>query len=167
MENLPHDAHTHTTFSAGRSTVEENVRAAQAAGVECVAITDHFYSAEHRASLAERIATVRQVDAESPIKVIIGLEGVILDTEGNVSVTPEDAAQVDWVLVDFGGLGADPRYWIAPDWWIRYNIFRTHQAYRAHHGGQRAQNPDSTHHAIQESRLTAWQGRCDILGIFE
>jgi hypothetical protein len=35
------------------------------------------------------------------------------------------------------------------------------------HGGQRASNPNSTHHAIDEKRLDEWLGRWDILGIFE
>ncbi len=112
LENLPHDGHTHTTFSDGRNSVEENVRAAEAAGIECVAITDHFNGDEHRATLPRRIEAVRMADAESPIKVIMGLEAVILDTEGTVSVSQEEAAQVDWVLADFGwqtrGVALDP-----------------------------------------------------------
>jgi len=72
-----------------------------------------------------------------------------------------------WVFVDLGDLNASPRYWVVPDWWIRDNIYRTHKAYLDSHGGKRARNPDSTHHAIDESRLKEWQGRWDILGIFK
>ena len=72
-----------------------------------------------------------------------------------------------WVFVDLGDLNASPRYWVVPDWWIRNNIYRTHKAYLDSHGGKRARNPDSTHHAIDESRLKEWQGRWEILGIFK
>lgn len=72
-----------------------------------------------------------------------------------------------WVFVDLGDLNASPRYWVVPDWWIRDNIYRTHQAYLDRHGGTRPRNPDSKHHSIDESRLTEWQGRWDILGICE
>ena len=70
-----------------------------------------------------------------------------------------------WVFVDLGGPDAAPRYWIVPDWWIRNDIAEAHQAYLDRHGGRRARNPDSTHHAIDEKRLADWQGKWDILGI--
>ena len=72
-----------------------------------------------------------------------------------------------WIFVDLNDLGASPRYWVVPDWWIRDNIYKTHKSYLESHGGKRARNPDSTHHAINESRLEEWQGRWDILGIFD
>ena len=71
-----------------------------------------------------------------------------------------------WVFVDLGDLDASPRYWVVPDWWIRDNIYRTHKTYLDRHGGKRARNPNSTHHAINESRLEEWQEQWDILGIF-
>ena len=80
--------------------------------------------------------------------------------------TPLDKTDF-WVFVDLGELDASPRYWVVPDWWIRNDIYRTHKAYLDSHGGKRALNPDSTHHAIDERRLKDWQGRWDILGIFK
>lgn len=41
------------------------------------------------------------------------------------------------------------------------------QTDRAHRGGKRARNQESTHHAINEDRLKQWQDRWDILQIFE
>jgi hypothetical protein len=72
-----------------------------------------------------------------------------------------------WAFVDLGNFEDHPRFWIAPDWWIKDDIYKAHQAYLEKHGGRRATNPDSTHHAIDEKRLSAWQGRWEILGIFE
>jgi hypothetical protein len=71
-----------------------------------------------------------------------------------------------WVFVDLGEPNVVPRYWIVPDWWIRNNIYKAHQEYLSKHGGRRARNPDSKHHAIEEKRLSEWQGKWDILGIF-
>lgn len=86
---------------------------------------------------------------------------------GSKPMTPLADETNFWVFVDLGELNTAPRYWILPDWWIRDDIYTAHLAYLNRHGGQRASNPDSTHHAIDESRLSEWQGRWDILGIFE
>jgi hypothetical protein len=83
-------------------------------------------------------------------------------------VEPSDplAETVFWVFVDLGNLDAPPRYWIVPSWWIRNNIYQTHNAYLARHGGTRARNPNSKHHAIDERRVAAWEAKWEVLGIF-
>jgi len=68
-----------------------------------------------------------------------------------------------WVFVDLGGT---PRYRIVPNGWIRNDFHEAHQQYLNKHGGHRAQNDDSNHHSIHESRLENWQNTWDILGIF-
>ena len=68
-----------------------------------------------------------------------------------------------WVFVDFSG---PPRYWVVPDWWIRNDIHDAHQKYLQKHGGHRAENDDSSHHAIEENRLEHWQNKWEILDIF-
>ncbi len=103
-ENLPYDAHTHTTFSDGRNSVEENVRAAEACGLRCVAITDHLHPGTSYEVLHQWVREAERLDAVSPIKVLPGVEGVILDVEGTLSVDEEAARAVKLVLVDFGGL---------------------------------------------------------------
>jgi hypothetical protein len=72
-----------------------------------------------------------------------------------------------WVFVDLGSVNENPRFWIVPDWWIKNDIYSTHQAYLKRHDGHRVNNPDSTHHAIDEKRLNEWQGCWEILGVFE
>jgi hypothetical protein len=54
-----------------------------------------------------------------------------------------------WVFVDFG---EEARYWIVPESWIRNDIHEAHQQYLKRHGGHRAENDDSNHHSIEESR---------------
>ena len=71
-----------------------------------------------------------------------------------------------WILVDLGGWETTPRYWVVPDWWIRNDIDQAHRAYVARHGGTRARNPASTHHAIEEKRVQEWQEQWKILGLF-
>ncbi len=86
---------------------------------------------------------------------------------GSGPMQPIDDEKNFWVLVDLGNINEHPRFWVVPDWWIRDDIYRAHQAYLNKHGGHRASNPDSTHHAIEEERLADWFGRWEILGIFD
>ena len=68
-----------------------------------------------------------------------------------------------WVFVDLSDV---PKFWVVPDWWIRNDIYQTHEQYLKEHGGHRPVNDDSDHHRIEESRLEEWQGKWEILKIF-
>lgn len=103
MEQFPYDAHTHTSASDGRNTAQENVRAAEAVGLRCIALTDHLFPETSHEELARRVDTARALDRQSPVKVVAGAEAVILDTEGTVSVDEDAARMLDLVLVDMGG----------------------------------------------------------------
>jgi hypothetical protein len=83
--------------------------------------------------------------------------------EGAPRNSPLNGAQKFWVFVD---LGSEPRYWIVPEVWIRNDIHIAHQQSLNRHGGHRAKNDDSNHHAISETRLEQWQDAWNILGIF-
>jgi hypothetical protein len=86
---------------------------------------------------------------------------------GSQPMVPKPDESNFWVFVDLGSLDEHPRYWIVPDWWIKDDIYKSHQAYLDRHGGNRPNNPNSTHHAIDEKRLSEWQGHWEILGIIE
>ena len=59
-----------------------------------------------------------------------------------------------WVFVD---LESTPnRFFLMPDADARRMIHREHRKYLDRHGGRRAGNPDSTHHAIREATLSGW-----------
>lgn len=106
---LPYDAHVHTTNSDGRNSLIECVRGAEAVGLACVAITDHFWGDE---PLVDWVRAIAQADAASPITVVPGAEAVILNPAGKVSIGREQARLLRWVLADFGGrsegIGANP-----------------------------------------------------------
>ncbi|MDQ5909956.1 MAG: hypothetical protein QG599_2051 [Pseudomonadota bacterium] len=68
-----------------------------------------------------------------------------------------------WVFVDFSG---PPKYWIVPDRWIRNDIHEAHKKYLQKHDGHRAENDNSSHHAIEESRLEQWLNKWELLDIF-
>ena len=68
-----------------------------------------------------------------------------------------------WVFVDLAL--KSPRFYVVPEWWIANNIYETHQAYIASHGGKRARNDKSLHHAIALNRIQRWSDQWDQLGI--
>lgn len=68
-----------------------------------------------------------------------------------------------WILVD---LGASPNeFYVVPEWWMLDDIHTHHQRYLASHGGTRAHNPKSDHHAIAKGRVSEWRDRWNLLGL--
>ena len=101
------DLHTHTTYSDGRGSVEENVRGAEAAGLEAVAISDHFVPGEkehsvYQEKLHQRLNEVQQARAWSGARVIMAVEATATDIQGHVSVAEPDLIGVELTLVDVG-----------------------------------------------------------------
>jgi putative hydrolase len=78
------DMQVHSTFSDGADTVEANVRAAEAAGLERMTCVDHV-----RAStdwLAQYVAEVRRVRETTDVQLTIGIEAKLLDTTGRLDM---------------------------------------------------------------------------------
>lgn len=68
-----------------------------------------------------------------------------------------------WVFVD---IGVEPaKFYPVPLRWIANDIYESHQRYLEIHGGHRKLNDNSTHHAIPVSRIKAWEGRWEQLGL--
>jgi len=92
------DLHTHTHWSAdGKSTLEEMVAAAAARGYAYYAITDHsHYLREGR--LHAQLEEIERVRERYPrLRILAGVEANIR-TSGEVDVTDEDLALLDWVV---------------------------------------------------------------------
>ncbi|MEA3402585.1 MAG: PHP domain-containing protein [Armatimonadota bacterium] len=94
----PHDAHTHTVFSDGRDTVRDMVRAAEAAGLEAIAITDHVTL--ETSDLDVRREEIERVGSRSKVAVIPGAQCRILDATGRLSL-PRSAEDLPLVLASF------------------------------------------------------------------
>lgn len=71
-----------------------------------------------------------------------------------------------WIFVDLSKDKNPPDFYVVPDWWMRNNIYESHNAYLIKHSGRRVVNPDSKHHAVGHRRLKKWKDRWDILKIF-
>lgn len=99
------DYHTHTTYSHGKGTVEENVVAAIQKGLKRIAITDH--GLRHLAFGMKRkdLASLRQeVDRLNDkyagrIEVLAGVEANLMGRSGRIDLTDEDRKYLDIVLM--------------------------------------------------------------------
>jgi hypothetical protein len=89
-------------------------------------------------------------------------QGSVSDGAANPATTHPETF---WVFVDIERGKDAAEFFIAPDDWVRHDIYREHQVYLARHGGVRAESPESNHHAIQPRRVRQWRDRWDLLGV--
>jgi DNA polymerase (family X) len=95
--DLRGDLHSHTTWSDGKATLEELVRAAQALGHEYIAVCDH----SQRLRDARLEAQWQAIDAlrpqMAPFRILKGIE-VNIRTNGELDVADDILAECDWVM---------------------------------------------------------------------
>jgi DNA polymerase (family X) len=100
-QDLKGDLHCHTTASDGTASIEEMALAAQDAGYEYLAITDHsasfgFGDEVSPKRLREQIARIRAVQPDG-LQLLAGSEVNILP-DGTLDYDDELLAELDWVI---------------------------------------------------------------------
>ena len=96
------DIHTHTTYSHGKGTIEENVNAALALGLEEIAITDHgpghlTYGID-KALIPEMRAEIDRLQALHPeIRIRLGVEANVTAVGNHLDIAPKEFADYDYV----------------------------------------------------------------------
>jgi DNA polymerase (family 10) len=102
LDDIRGDLHCHTTWSDGRSSVEEMGRAARERGYEYIAICDHTpavgavrgLTADDVRRQAEEIAAAN--DRLAPFRILRGIECDILP-DGRLDLPDDVLAELDWV----------------------------------------------------------------------
>ncbi len=97
------DYHTHTIYSDGHSTMEENVKQAVERGLSEIGITDHGFN--HRSGGIKR-EQIREMRAEverlkklyPQIKIYLGIEANLLNLRGELDLTEDDIKALDYVI---------------------------------------------------------------------
>lgn len=109
------DWHTHTTYSHGKGSIEDNVKTARERGLESIAITDHgpghFGYGFRRREIPNMRAEIEALNETYPdIKIYMSVEANIINPSGNLDVRPEEFALYDFVIAGyhFGTLGENP-----------------------------------------------------------
>ena len=93
---LTQDLHVHSTFSDGKSTMEENLAQAEARELATLGMVDHVRTdTEWVPSFSEAVEAMRQTTA---LELLCGVEAKILDTEGRLDI-PDALPGVDYIAV--------------------------------------------------------------------
>lgn len=121
------DYHTHTVYSHGKGSVEDNVRAALKMGLKQIAITDHGFRhityQVRRMDWPYAIADVKAMREKYPeIDIFLGLETNFTATNGNIDILPSDMRYLDIVVCGYHKLVIPQR---ALEWFKLYfpNLF--------------------------------------------
>ncbi len=89
---LTADLHTHTYFSHGKGSIEDNVRQALALGFATVAVTDHGFSQPMVGLTGEKFLRMRKTVDDlnrryaGQIRILLGVEANVISLDGNIDV---------------------------------------------------------------------------------
>lgn len=97
------DYHTHTIFSHGKGTIEDNVKAAIAEGLEAIAITDHgpghlTYGIKKKAVPVMREEIKKLNEKYEDIDIYLGVEANVIARDNCLDVPKEEQAEYDFII---------------------------------------------------------------------
>lgn len=98
------DYHTHTFCSDGHGSVEDNVKAAVAAGLKTVAITDHgpFHTRRRRCLYAQFLRVrdeIVELRKKYPIEILFGVEMNLVSLNGAVDLSKQQQKVFDIIVL--------------------------------------------------------------------
>ncbi|WP_324825182.1 PHP domain-containing protein [Sinanaerobacter sp. ZZT-01] len=103
---LKFDIHTHTTFSHGKGSIEDNVKVALQKGLKTIGISDHgpghiSYGIKRSAVPIMR-AEIEVLRKKYPqIEILLGVEANIMNPSGHLDVLPHEFEQYDYILAGY------------------------------------------------------------------
>ena len=107
------DIHTHTVYSHGTGTIEDNVKAAAANGLRAVGIADHGVGHAFFGMKDEKVPEMRREierlrRAYPEMAILLGTEANIIDRDGAIDLPSADP--LDYIVAGyhFGAFGKEP-----------------------------------------------------------
>lgn len=103
------DWHIHSNYSDGKDEMGLLVRTAEFQGMKAIAITDHLKGASfmNGKGIPDYFREIDNAASRYPaVEVYKGVEGTLLDTDGNLSISKHDIGAFNPVLIDFA-------------WWVK------------------------------------------------
>ncbi len=104
--NIFADYHTHTLYSHGKGTIEDNVLEARRKGLKEIAITDHgpghyLYGVTEKNLVGMRKEVDRLNGKYQDIRVLLGVEANVISMDGKLDVDRNILSMLDILLVGF------------------------------------------------------------------
>lgn len=93
---MSHDLHTHSTYSDGADTLDDNLARAVERRLSSIGFSDHVRA--DTTWLPEYLTHVAALRRSAPIEILCGVETKMLDTAGRLDL-PADLAGVDYVAI--------------------------------------------------------------------
>lgn len=103
---MVYDHHTHTIYSHGKGTIEDNVKVAAEKGLKSIAITDHgpghlTYGLKMD-KLPQMRAEIAQLKSKYPeVEILLGVEANTIRIEPFLDVAPEERENFDIMLAGY------------------------------------------------------------------
>ena len=100
------DYHTHTKYSHGKGTIEENVLEAISKGIKTIGISDHGYKHLAYGIKLNDIYKMREEidklnEKYSNIEILLGMECNILDCHGNIDIHDKIIENCDYIMAGY------------------------------------------------------------------
>lgn len=101
------DYHTHTIYSHGKGTIEDNVKVAISKEIETLGISDHSYGHLTYGIKRDAIFKMREeIDIlnekyKGKIKILLGVESNILDDKGNIDYDDKMGDVLDYIMAGY------------------------------------------------------------------
>jgi len=110
--SISSDLHTHTMYSHGTGSIEDNVMAARLRNLKRIGISDHGFGhatyGMKRSDVPKMRAEIEKLKKKyNDIEILMGIEANISNTSGLLDVRPEEFDEFDYVIagIHYGALG--------------------------------------------------------------
>jgi putative hydrolase len=100
------DYHTHTVYSHGKGSIEDNVKEAISKGIKTIGISDHGYKHMNFGVKVKDISKMREEIDKLKLKydnieILLGMECNILDENGNIDINDNIMPLLDYVMAGY------------------------------------------------------------------
>ena len=149
---MTYDLHTHTNYSDGKGSIEDNVKAAIGKGLLGIAISDHgrghnFYGIKGDDLATQRAEIERLKRVYPEIEIYLSVEANIFDAGKGMDITRLELASCDFIIAGYH-FGVSYGYCIS-NWLFNKGLFRTKKIEKK----LRKRNTEMMIKAINENKI--------------
>ncbi len=148
------DFHTHSVYSHGKGSVEDNVLAAREKGLKAVVISDHgvcvYPNNIHPADINNYLLDIKRCrEKYKDITVLSGVEANLLSNDGDIDLPEEAEDFLDWINVGFHAIRIPDKAKSFFSFWLPNVTFSPNKTARM------ARNTEAYIKAMQRYRVSA------------